>query len=284
MPGSGVPELLSQIERSIKDPREAVKAPNTLRAYRSDWTDFSAWCEEWGRSPLPADPTTLCLYLAEQGAAGVKPSTLRRRLAAIGQQHLAAGHLLPPTRHWSVCQVMASIQREHRHGVERKAALLLEELQLALRHLPAGTRAGARDRALLLLGFAGGLRRSELVGLDCEDLEAVEHGLRISVRAARQGRTREIQLVFARVPDVCPIRAVEIWRRVADIASGPLFRPVTSHDMVLPRRLTPQSVALVVKRAVERVGHEAERYAGQSLRSGRATLVELNAAPGAISL
>ncbi len=265
-------ELAGLVEHAFHLPSDLGRARNTVRAYRSDWADFSRWCEQQGRTALPAEPETVCLYLAARAAAGARPSTIRRRLAAIGKVHLAAGHLLPPTRHLSVRRVMAAIEARGPAPVGRRA-LLAEELRLIVGRLPAGTRAGARDRALLLLGFAGRLRSSELVGLDCEDLEEVESGLRIRVRSGPAGHLgRRIGVAFGPEPETCPVAAVQVWRRAAGIVTGPLFRPVNRHDQVLPRRLDPQSVALVVKRAVRHIGREAEHYAAHSLRSGSAFL------------
>lgn len=274
MQESSLSELLARIE-ALYVPPEQGPAWNTVRAYRSDWADFSGWCESHRRAPLPAEPATLCRYLAAQAAAGVRLSTLRRRLSAIGQAHVAAGHPIPPTKHWAVREVMAAIGREHESPLKRKAALLIEDLRLIVRQLPHETRAGTRDRALLLLAFTGRLGASELVGLDCEDLEEVESGLRLIVRQARAGQgSRHVHVEAGTHPDTCPVTAVRAWRKVAEIGSGPLFRPVNRHDQVLASRLSPRSVALVVKRAVQRVGREAEHYAARSLRTGGLAFLE----------
>jgi site-specific recombinase XerC len=274
-------ELVGRFGHALHVPPDLGRSQNTIRAYRSDWADFGGWCAGRGRVALPAEPETVCLYLADRAAAGVRPSTLRRRLAAIGKVHLAAGHLLPPTRHLSVRRVMAAIE-EHGPSPIGRRALPAEELHLVVERLPVGTRAAARDRALLLLGFAGGLGRSELVGLDCEDLEEVESGLQVLVRSGRAGHLgRRIAVALGPLPETCPVAAVRAWRKVAEIATGPLFRPVDRHDRVLPRRLSPQSVALVVKRAVRHLGREAELYAAHSLRSGGARLqVAPDGSPG----
>jgi integrase len=270
--GMDLTELVGLIEHALHVPPDLGRSWNTIRAYQSDWADFSRWCDQQGRSALPAEPETLCFYLASRAAAGTKPSTLRRRLAAIGRIHLAAGHLLPPTRHLSVRRVMAAIE-ERGPSPARRRALEADDLRLIVGRLPVETRAGARDRALLLLGFAGRLRRSELVGLDCEDLEEVESGLRVLIRSRPAGRLgRRIGIAFGPEPETCPVTAVQAWRRVAEIATGPLFRPVNRHDRVLPRRLSPQSAALVVKRALHHLGREAELHPAHSPRPGGALL------------
>ena len=244
------------------------KAPNTRRAYRADWADFAAWCGRYRRSPLPAEPETVAGYLADRSRE-LKPSTLGRRLATISQAHRAEGHE-PPTRHAQVRLVWAGILRERGLAQSHMRPALTEHIRAMVDHLPASPL-GARDRALILLGFAGAMRRSELVGLDVADVAAADDGLVVLIRRSKTdqaGVGRKIGIPFGAHPGTCPVVAVRAWLRGSGIEDGPLFRPVNRHGHVLPARLSDRAVAEVVKRSLRAAGRPAGRYAGHSLRAG----------------
>ncbi len=264
------PTLYTTAERA-RDYARAARAANTRRAYRADWADFTTWCQERGRGALPAAPETVALYLADR-AAHCKTSTLQRRLVAIAQAHKAA-ELESPTTHASVRAVWSGIRRTHGTAQVGKQAAVTADVRAMVATLPDALP-GWRDRALLLLGFAGAFRRGELVALDVGDVVSTRDGLVVTVRRGKTDQERQGRQVGipygARLP-TCPVRAVEHWRIAASIINGPLFRPINRHGQVRPTRLTDQSVALIVKRAAEAAGLDAARYAGHSLRAGLAT-------------
>src|SRR5438128_1878915 len=275
-PAAGLAHLQVVADRA-RDYAAAARAANTIRAYRADWRDFSAWCDEAGLQALPATPDTVALYLTSQ-AGRKKISTLQRRLSSISQAHQVAG-LESPTRSAAVRLVWAGIRRTHGTAQVGKAPTLVEDLQ-AMVGAMAPRRRGQdwrllelRDRALLLLGFAGAFRRSELVGLDLEDLEFSRAGLVVRLRRSKtdqEGQGRRIGIPRGQRAATCPLISLQAYLKAAGIDSGPLFRGVNRHGQ-LQGRLSDRTVALVVKRRVEVVGLDPERFAGHSLRAGLAT-------------
>jgi site-specific recombinase XerD len=248
-----------------------AKAANTRRAYRADWADFVAWCAKYRRQPLPALPDTVAYYLADCSER-LKVSTLQRRLATIAEAHRAAGHE-SPNRHARVRLVWQGIRREKGIAQDHKKPALTKHIRLMVAHLP-DTLLGLRDRALLLLGFAGAMRRSELVGLDVSDVAQADEGLVVTIRKsktdqARQGR--KVGIPFGSSPETCPVRAVQGWLGASGVEDGPLFRPVNRHGQVLKNRLSAWAVAEVVKRSLKAAGKSARGYSGHSLRAGLVT-------------
>jgi site-specific recombinase XerD len=251
----------------------AAKASNTIRGYRSDLADFETWCEVHHLTALPAEATTVALYLTALAGAGARASTLQRRISAISQAHQLAG-LPTPTRDAAVRTTMAEIRRTAGTAPVQKDPVVTAGLRQLLTVIPTDRLDGLRDRALLLLGFAGGFRRSELVALDMADLEETGDGLRVRIRRSgtdRPASGREVGIPFGRHPETCPIRAVRAWRDAAGITTGPLFRAVTRGGRVAGHQLSDRSVARIVQRAAARAGLDPSRYAGHSLRSGLAT-------------
>jgi len=277
---------------------EAASSANTRKAYASDWKHFSAWCRRQNLSALPPDPEVVGLYITAcaSGAAerGVKPnsvSTIERRLAAIGWNFSQRGMVLD-RKDRAIATVMAGIRNTHAAPPRQKEALLPEDLIAMLETLDRGTLRGIRDRAMLLIGFAGGLRRSEITGLDLgrdqtEDgrgwIEILDKGLLITLR----GKTgwREVEVGRGSSDATCPVIAVETWIKFAKLAKGPVFRRVTGKGKnVGPDRLNDQEVARLVKRAALAAGvrgdlSEVDReilFAGHSLRAGLASSAEVD--------
>ena len=261
---------------------KASKAASTVRAYRIDWADFLDWCGGRDAVALPAAPETVCAYLSALADAGARASTIQRRVSGISQAHQAAGHLPPPTQAWAVRQVLRGIRRTLGVAPRQKQPLLTAQLRRMVQALDRETRAGARDAALLLIGFAGGFRRSELVALEVDDLEETEDGLRLLIRRSKsdqESQGREIGIPWGSHPETCPIRALRAWRDAGGISEGSLWRRVDRHDRVLPGRLQGRAVALIVKRAALRVGADPAGFAGHSLRAGLATSAAAGGAP-----
>ena len=272
---------LARLAPTIERARAFVaqgQAANTARAYAADWAHFSAWCADHGLAALPAAPATVALYLtdlaepSEAGQAPRKVSTIQRRLSGIVSHHRAADHPSPAESR-EVRAVMRGIRRSKGTRQVGKAPLMVNDLRalmLVLPHSPSGIR----DRALLLLGFAGAFRRSELVALNVDDLEFSSAGLAITLRRAKtdqEGRSRRIGIPYGSSEKSCPVRSLQAWLESARIHDGPVFRSLDRFQRVQPRRLSDKAVARIIKRRAKAVGLDPERYAGHSLRSGLAT-------------
>jgi len=250
----------------------AAQAENTRRAYASDWKHFSAWCRTAGQGSLPAAPESLVLYLSTL-AETAKVSTLTRRISAISQAHQAAG-FETPTAHLAVRKLMAGIRRQKGTAQIGKRPLATADVRRLLAPLDTQRMLDVRDRALLLTGFAGAFRRSELVGVDVSDLEFNNAGLIVNIRRSKtdqEGQGRRVGLPYGSTPATCPVRALEAWLAVLGADDGPLFRGINRHGQLGARRLTAQSVALIIKRLAAAAGMEARDLAGHSLRAGLAT-------------
>lgn len=274
-------------ERALKQALEAAEAyarksrsEATWRAYESDWRQFEAWCHKVAEPSLPATPRIVALFVSAQATDGLSPATLSRRLSAIRLVHLGAGHTSPHDA-LAVAEVMSGIRREWGKPPARKAPAVDEDLKRMVDAVPAQTRRGLRDRALLLFGFAGAFRRSELVALDTSHLEEHREGLRVTIQRSKTDQEAQGQVIaILRHPDssYCPVQALSDWQVVAEIEDGALFRRMVRNDHVGAKRLSPQSVALIVKQYAARVGLDPRRYAGHSLRRGFLTSAAANGA------
>lgn len=249
------------------DYAERAQAPATARAYASDVAVFSAWCAARALSSCPAAPATLAIFLADEARRGVKPSTLSRRLAAIRYAHVAA-QLEPPTNAEEVRHVLRGIRRTVGTRPARKAPATAERVLVMVSHCPK-TLTGLRDRAILLLGFGGAFRRSELAALDVSDLDETPDGLRVTVRRSKTDQEGAGAVVaVTRGSHACPVMAVRAWLTAARITEGPVFRPVSKDSQPRAAHLTPYSVGQVVKVYAARAGYDAAAFGGHSLRSG----------------
>ena len=267
--GGGGGEPLDDEERAYV---AAAKAANTRRAYRADWADFCAFATDAGEEPLPARPELVSRYV--RALAGVaKVSTIGRRLTTITVAHEAAG-LASPAKSARVKEVWAGVRRVHPAPVRRAAPATTEVLRRMVAALDPGTLAGRRDRALLVVGFAGALRRSELVGLDVADLGFVAEGVTLTLRRSKtdqEARGRLVGLPYGSRLETCPVRSLRAWLEAAGIEDGPVFRRVDAQGRVGARRLGADSVSDVAKRAAAAAGLDPERYSAHSLRAGFAT-------------
>lgn len=247
------------------------KAENTLRGYRADWRDFCAWCERHGACAVPATPEAVAGYIAEY-AQRLKVGSIQRRLNAIAEAHKAVG-VDSPTHSAMVRNTMKGIRRTLGVAPVQKAPILTDDIRAMIEATDAGL-IGARDRALILLGFAGAFRRSELVGLDWAECVFGKDGLTITLRRSKtdqEGAGRKIGIPYGANPDTCPVRVVQTWMEQAGIAGGPMFRSINRHGQIQPGRLSGMDVARVVKKLAARAGLDTAKYAGHSLRAGHAT-------------
>lgn len=263
-----------EVETFAEKAKEYIRhslAANTLRAYASDWRDFNHWCQVHGRVAMPALPETAALYLSSL-ADHAKISTLTRRISAISQAHQAAG-LETPTQSPLVRQVMKGIRRTHGTAEAGKSPLKVEHLRTIAAALRAEKPLDVRDRALLLVGFAGAFRRSELVGLDIDDLEFNDDGLVVHLKRSKTdpgGQGRKVGIPYGSTPATCPVRALKDWLGILKAESGPVFRTINRHGRIFEQRLSSRAVALVVKRRTSKHGIQGD-FAGHSLRAGLAT-------------
>jgi integrase len=253
---------------------------NTRRGYASDWRQFTAWCDTNGVVSLPAAPETIALYIADV-AERLKPATLARHLAAVSKAHSSAGYESPcAMHHAAVKAVWSGIRRLKGTAQTQKAPLLTVDLRRIISALP-DSLIGRRDAAILLLGFAGAFRRSELAALNVGDVEFVEEGLKVTLRRSKtdqlgQGFIKAI--AFGSDPLSCPVRALRRWLDDAGITHGAIFRRVNRHGHLSESGISGQVVAICLKRACEAIGLEAANFSGHSLRAGCATQSAINGA------
>jgi integrase len=285
---------LAALSEKARDYARNARADNTRRAYDADWRQFSAWLRRQGVDPLPPDPQTVGLYLAAcmDGVRGREPvsvATLERRLAGICWHYRQRGEPLDTSdRH--IATVLAGIRRAHGRPPLQKEAIFADELLAMLATLEMDLR-GLRDRAILAIGFAGGLRRSEIVGLDCgpdqsEDgsgwVEILDGGAVLQIL----GKTgwREVEIGRGSRPETCPVALLETWMRLGRISHGPLFRPIArKNGGVSAERLTDKHVARLVQKTALAAGirgdlTEGERrlaFGGHSLRAGLASSAQI---------
>jgi site-specific recombinase XerD len=261
------PRLNEQVREYIR----SSKAASTIRGYQGDWRDFCAWCDVRELKPLPAAPETIAAYIAD-GAERLKPGSLERRLHAIAEAHKAMG-LESPTHSSIVANTMKGIRRVKGTAQTQKAPALTEDIRAMVDVADTGV-IGTRDRAMILLGFAGAFRRSELVGLAVEDCAFNRDGLTIFLRRSKTDQTgdgRRIGIPYGSSPFTCPVRTIQSWLEQAGISTGPLFRAIHRHGQVQIGGLSGIDVARVVKKLATRAGLDASKFAGHSLRSGHAT-------------
>jgi site-specific recombinase XerD len=266
-PTEGHPVGMQQALERAGDFARAEKAENTRRAYRSDYEAFRAWCEARGASALPASAEMVAAFLSREADRGFKASTIGRRVAAIRFAHRLAG-LPVPTEQERVRAVIRGIRRTIGTARVPKVPATNDRL-LAMLPSQANSLAALRNRALLLLGFAGAFRRSELVALDVADIHQTPEGLKVAIRRSKtdqEGTGAVVPIVRGSV--ACPAEAMQAWLSAAAIIEGPIFRRINKAGRVLPNRLTAQSVALIVKAHARHAGLDPRSYAGHSLRSG----------------
>src|ERR1043166_8111154 len=270
----GPPSFLEQVREYIR----ASKAESTLRGYSADWRDFITWCESHNLCPLPALPGVVASYIAEC-AGRLKVGSIQRRLNAIAEPHKVVG-LESPTSTGMVRNTLKGIRRTIGTAAEQKAAALTEDIRAMIAATDEGL-IGLRDRALILLGFAGAFRRSELVSLDVADLDFSRDGLTVTLRRSKtdqEGQGRKVGVPYGANPETCPVRVLQSWLELAGIANGPVFRSINRHGQVQAGGLSPVDVARVVKKLAQRAGLDPAKFAGHSLRAGPATAAAISRA------
>lgn len=264
-------ETLNKLLMLTKQYVDNSKSDNTLRSYRSDWRHFKDWCDKYQLPAKPTNDETYALYLSSLAYEGKKASTIQRRMTAISQAHTLDGYDSPTTAR--IKTVWAGIRKMHGASETGKLPILVDTLKLMLNELP-DKLIGVRDRSLLLLGFSGAFRRSELVNLDVEDIDLSREGLTIRINQSKtdqDGKGQLIGIPYGTNIETCPVRSYLSWLQAAQIESGPVYRAINRHSQISENRLSDRSVALIVKRYIDAIGLDESKYAGHSLRAGLAT-------------
>ena len=252
------------------------KANNTVRAYKSDFKDFGLFCSQNGFKSLPSEPKIVSLYLTYLSTKEVKISTLKRRLVSIGVIHKLKGYYLD-TKHPSIIENIMGIKRRKGSKQKGKKPLLINNLKKIINVIDAEKNEEIkklRDRSIILIGFSGGFRRSEIVSLDYDDLDFVKEGLKVSLKRSKTDQFGEGSvkgLPYFENSQYCPVVSLRKWIKTSKINSGALFRRFTKGSKLSENRLSDQTVALLIKDYLEIAGIESRNYSGHSLRSGFAT-------------
>ena len=262
---------LEDLIEKTKDYIRGAKSPATLRAYNSDFEDFTRCCRDHRLTSLPASPTTVALYISHC-AASLASATINRRLTSITKAHEAAGCKDSPasTHHFMVGATLKGIRRAIGTAQHGKDALLTSDIRRMIEHCPSGAR-GTRDRALILTGFAGAFRRSELAALEVCDVTFQSEGLVIDLRRSKtdqEAQGREVGIPRGVDEATCPVRALERWLTYID--DGPVFRAIGKGGRISCGPLTPDPVARIVQQAAHRAGLTGD-ISVHSLRSGHVT-------------
>lgn len=252
-----------------KEYARASKASSTLRTYQSIWSAFSSWCSSRGMTSCPATPDTIIIYITDM-AEQLRPQTVKKHLAAISQAHKLAGHP-SPVQTEPVRLVMQGLRRTKGTAGSPKKALRVEHVRKMVTAVPASL-VGLRDKAIILLGFVSGMRRSEIVGLDVTDVAWEPEGVVLTIKRSKrdqEGKGRQVAVPRGRHEATCPVRALRAWLDAAAITDGPIFVRL---DPGAPQiRLDGRAVAHVVQRAARRAGFDPEMFSGHSLRRGFCT-------------
>ena len=272
-------ELVTDIKKLHEETLENLKsskANNTLRAYKSDFRDFGAFCAKHGFNSMPTEPKVVSLYLTHLSTSS-KISTLRRRLVSIGVVHKIKGHYLD-TKHPVIIENLMGIKRKKGSIQIGKKPILINHLKTIINVIDdqkIEKIKKLRNKTLVLLGFGGGFRRSELISIDYEDLDFVEEGLKIALRKSKTDQFGEglvKGIPYFTNEKYCPVTSLKNWINLSKIKTGPIFRRFAKGSILTSNRLTDQSVVLIIKDCLKLAGIENKNFSGHSLRSGFATV------------
>jgi len=261
----------TELERMATDYMKAARAPNTVRSYRQGWQTFERWCRASGRKSLPATPETVLMFAVALADAGAKAGTIDVRLRAIGAAHETAG-LANPCKDALVKMGRSGIRRKLGTAQRRARPLLVEDVRAIVATM-GDDLTGRRDRAMILLGFAGALRRSELVALNVEDVAEVPEGLAITIRRSKtdQEGAGRVLAIPEGTGATDPVKAWRRWLEVSEICEGPAFRPIDRYGHLGDAALTTEGFTKILKRYAAKIGLDPSDISGHSLRSGFAT-------------
>ena len=252
------------------------KADNTLRAYKSDFNDFSAFCAKHALNSLPSEPKTVSLYLTHL-SKNAKISTLKRRLVSISMAHKLKGHYLD-TKHPIIIENLLGIKRVIGSIQNGKKPLLINHLKSIINVInekKIEEIKKLRDKSIILIGFGGGFRRTELMSINFEDVEFVPEGIKITIKRSKTDQFGEGMikaLPYFNNEKYCPVVNLKKWLQISRIESGPVFRRFSKGSTLTNKRLSDQTVVLLIKEYLKIAGIENKNFAGHSLRSGFATV------------
>ena len=252
------------------------KANNTVRAYKSDFNDFSLFCTQNGFKSLASEAKIVSLYVTHLSTKDFKMSTLKRRLVSIGIIHKLKGHYLD-TKHPIILENVMGIKRRKGSVQRGKKPILINDLIKVINVIDeelGNEIKKSRDRSIILIGFSGGFRRNEIVSLDYQDLDFVSEGLKINLKKSKTDQFGEGSvkaLPYFNNTQYCPVISLKKWINISNINSGPLFRRFSKSFNLSNNRLTDQTVALLIKKYLTLAGINSKNYSGHSLRSGFAT-------------
>ena len=271
---------LEDLIQKANDLIRAAKAPSTRKAYQSDFRIYDSWCADHGLTSLPSAPETIAIYIASCVVAHLAPATIARRLASISKAHQAAGFEDSPasTKHFVVGEVLKGARRTLGVAQKCKDPLLLNDILRLLAACPKNLL-GLRDRSLILTGFSGAFRRSELCAMAVSDLCFSDSGLVINVprsKADQEQAGEKVAIPFGEHEETCPIKALREWLVAAKVTQGAVFRAVDRYSNVAANGLHRDSIAAIFKTAAMRAGMNAANIAGHSVRAGMATQAALN--------
>jgi len=272
-------ELVTNVKKLHEETLENLKsskANNTLRAYKSDFRDFGAFCAKHGFNSMPTEPKVVSLYLTHLSASS-KISTLRRRLVSIGVVHKIKGHYLD-TKHPVIIENLMGIKRKKGSIQISKKPILINHLKQIINVIDEQKIEKIkklRNKTLILIGFGGGFRRTELISIDHEDIDFVQEGVKITVRKSKTDQFGEGMikgLPYFSNDKYCPVTNLKNWLTLSKIKTGPIFRRFAKGSILTRHRLTDQSVVLIIKDCLKLAGIENQNFSGHSLRSGFATV------------
>jgi site-specific recombinase XerD len=255
---------------------QSSKAINTVRAYKSDFKDFGLFCAQNGFKSLPSEPKIVSLYLTYLSTKEAKMSTLKRRLVSIGVIHKLKGFYLD-TKHPSIIENIMGIKRRKGSIQKGKKPILISNLKVLIDVIDEKINEEIkklRDRTIILIGFSGGFRRNEIVSLDYDDLDFVPEGVKIDIKRSKTDQFGEGSvkaLPYFDNSKYCPVVSLKKWISVSEINSGSLFRRFLKGSKLSEKRLSDQTVALLIKEYLNLAGINSKNYSGHSLRSGFAT-------------
>ena len=268
-------DLKSLHEETLNNLKSS-KSNNTLRAYKSDYKDFGIFCAKHGFNSLPSEPKIVSLYLTHL-SKNLKISTLKRRLISISMVHKLKGHYID-IKHPIIVENLLGIRRVKGSYQKGKKPLLISHLKLIINVInesKIGDIKKLRDKSIILIGFGGGFRRNELISINHEDLEFVPEGLKINIKRSKTDQYGEGMvkgLPYFTNEKFCPVINLRKWLEFSKIKSGPIFRRFSKGLLLTEKRLTDQSVVLLMKKYLNLAGIENKDFAGHSLRSGFATV------------
>lgn len=275
------PDSVVKNENLTEKSRQSIyvaRAENTIDAYKSDWRDFCEWCKYHDQNAFPAEPETIVNYINDL-ADNAKANTVARRISALTENFDAAGLRDNPCRFPIVKNALRGIKRMKGTMQHGKAPILFEDIKEMLTYVEGTELQQLRDKAILLIGFYGAMRRSEIAGMDVEDLNFTRLGLLVTLRKSKTDQFDQGQVIaipYVKEKEICAVTALQNWLDASGIVSGPVFRGFTKGHHIRKTRISDKTIALIVKKYVGLMGMDPKEYGAHSLRHGFATSAAMN--------